>query len=91
MGGRSRAGYDVGEMTRRGRGRPDRGAEPMQGVAVRLTAEDLTAVDAIAEHERICRSGAIRRALDGFGARRYAGRVGGRRELVDVKEGHNDP
>jgi hypothetical protein len=31
------AGYDVEEMKRRGRGRPGRGAEPMQVVAVRLT------------------------------------------------------
>ena len=42
------AGYDVEEMKRRGRGRPGRGAEPMQVVAVRLTAEELAAVDAIA-------------------------------------------
>ncbi|MGL5910089.1 MAG: antitoxin, partial [Phycicoccus sp.] len=32
-------GYDVEELKRRGRGRPGRGAEPMQVVAVRLTAE----------------------------------------------------
>ncbi|CAL8896038.1 hypothetical protein [Kocuria varians] len=35
------AGYDVEERKRRGRGRPGRGAEPMQVVAVRLTAEEL--------------------------------------------------
>jgi hypothetical protein len=62
------AGYDVEEMTRRGRGRPGRGAEPMQVVAVRLTAEELAAVDAIAEREQISRSEAIRRALAGFAA-----------------------
>ena len=62
------AGYDVEEMKRRGRGRPGRGAEPMQVVAVRLTAEELAAVDAIAEREKISRSEAIRRALAGFAA-----------------------
>jgi predicted transcriptional regulator len=62
------AGYDVEEMKRRGRGRPGRGAEPMQVVAVRLTVEELAAVDAIAEREKISRSEAIRRALAGFAA-----------------------
>lgn len=62
------AGYDVEEMKRRGRGRPGRGAEPMQVVAVRLTAEELAAVDAVAEREHISRSEAIRRALAGFAA-----------------------
>ena len=62
------AGYDVEEMQRRGRGRPGRGAEPMQVVAVRLTADELAAVDAIAEREHISRSEAIRRALAGFAA-----------------------
>jgi predicted transcriptional regulator len=61
-------GYDVEEMKRRGRGRPGRGAEPMQVVAVRLTADELAAVDAIAEREHISRSEAIRRALAGFAA-----------------------
>jgi hypothetical protein len=61
-------GYDVEEMKRRGRGRPGRGAEPMQVVAVRLTAEELAAVDAIAEREHISRSEAIRRALAGSAA-----------------------
>jgi len=60
------AGYDVEEMKRRGRGRPGRGAEPMQVVAVRLTAEELAAVDTVAQRENISRSEAIRRALAGF-------------------------
>jgi hypothetical protein len=47
-------GYDVAELKRRGRGRPGRGAEPMQVIAVRLTAEEITALDAMAER----RSGA---------------------------------
>ncbi|MDO3397677.1 ribbon-helix-helix protein, CopG family [Nocardioides sp. SOB44] len=62
------AGYDVEEMKRRGRGRPGRGSEPMQVVAVRLTADELAAVDAIAEREHITRSEAIRRALAGSAA-----------------------
>lgn len=62
------AGYDVEAMKRRGRGRPGRGSEPMQVVAVRLTVEELAAVDAIAEREHISRSEAIRRALAGFAA-----------------------
>ena len=57
------AGYNVEEMKQRGRGRPGRGAEPMQVVAVRLTADELAALDAIAEREHISRSEAIRRAL----------------------------
>lgn len=62
------AGYDVEELRRRGRGRPGRGAEPMQVVAVRLTAEELVALDAIAERDHISRSEAIRRALADFAA-----------------------
>ena len=62
------AGYDVEELKRRGRGRLGRGTEPMQVVAVRLTAEELAAVDAVAEREKISRSEAIRRALAGFAA-----------------------
>ena len=62
------AGYDVEELKRRGRGRPGRGAEPMQVVAVRLTAGELARVDAIADRDHISRSEAIRRALAGFAA-----------------------
>jgi predicted transcriptional regulator len=62
------AGYDVEELERRGRGRPGRGAEPMQVVAVRLTSEELATVDAIAERDHISRSEAIRRALAGLAA-----------------------
>ena len=56
-------GYDVAELKRRGRGRPGRGAEPMQVIAVRLTAEEITALDALAERDHVSRSEAIRRAL----------------------------
>ncbi len=68
MGGRGRSRLrrrgDKGPRTRC----PGRGAEPMQVVAVRLTAEELAAVDAIAEREHISRSEAIRKALAGFAA-----------------------
>jgi hypothetical protein len=57
------AGYDVDELKRRGRGRPGRGAEPMQVVAVRLTAEELKALDAEAARNHMSRSETIRAAL----------------------------
>jgi len=57
------AGYDVDELKRRGRGRPGRGAEPMQVVAVRLTTEELGALDAAAAKNGVSRSEAIRAAL----------------------------
>lgn len=62
------AGYDVEEMKRRGRGRPGRGAEPMQVIAVRLTAEEIAALDQVAAREHLSRSEAIRRALADFAA-----------------------
>lgn len=62
------AGYDVDALKRRGRGRPGRGAEPMQVVAVRLTAEELDALDAAAAKNSMSRSEAIRAALAHFAA-----------------------
>ena len=62
------AGYDVEELKRRGRGRPGRGAEPMQVVAVRLTAEELEALDTAALKHQMSRSEAIRAALAHFAA-----------------------
>jgi predicted transcriptional regulator len=62
------AGYDVEELKRRGRGRPGRGAEPMQVVAVRLTVEELDALDAAAAKSHMSRSEAIRAALAHFAA-----------------------
>jgi hypothetical protein len=62
------AGYDVEELKRRGRGRPGRGAEPMQVVAVRLTAEELDALDEAASRQHMSRSEAIRAALARFTA-----------------------
>ena len=62
------AGYDVAELKRRGRGRPGRGAEPTQVIAVRLTAEEIAALDTYAAREHVTRSEAIRRALGGHAA-----------------------
>lgn len=62
------AGYDVDTLKRRGRGRPGRGAEPMQIVAVRLTAGELDALDAAAAKHEMSRSEAIRAALAHFAA-----------------------
>jgi hypothetical protein len=62
------AGYDVNVLKRRGRGRPGRGAEPMQVVAVRLTAEELDALDVAAAKHDMSRSDAIRAALAHFAA-----------------------
>lgn len=62
------AGYNVEKLKRRGRGRPGRGAEPMQVIAVRLTAEEIAALDAYAAQEHLSRSEAIRRALAGYAA-----------------------
>jgi len=57
------AGFDAQELKRRGRGRPGRGAEPSQVVALRLTAAELAAVDARAAREDKSRSEVIREAL----------------------------
>lgn len=62
------AGYDVDELKRRGRGRPGRGAEPSQVVAVRLTAKELAAIDAKAAREHRTRSDVMREALATFAA-----------------------
>ncbi|NMD45495.1 MAG: CopG family transcriptional regulator [Propionibacterium sp.] len=62
------AGYDVAELKRRGRGRPGRGAEAAQVVAVRLTAEELKALDAAAKRLDLSRSEAIRAALAHYAA-----------------------
>lgn len=61
-------GYDVDRLKQRGRGRPGRGAEPMQVVAVRLTAEELDSLDATAAKNDMSRSEAIRAALAHLGA-----------------------
>ncbi|MFT4164584.1 MAG: ribbon-helix-helix protein, CopG family [Microlunatus sp.] len=57
------AGYDVGELKKRGRGRPGRGAEPSQVVALRLTTDELARIDARAAREGKTRSEVIREAV----------------------------
>lgn len=57
------AGYDIEALKKRGRGRPGRGAEASQVVALRLTAEEIAALDARAEREGKSRSEVIREAL----------------------------
>ncbi len=57
------AGYDVAALKKRGRGRPGRGAEPSQVIALRLTVEELGALDARAAEEGKTRSEVIREAL----------------------------
>lgn len=57
------AGYDVAALKKRGRGRPGRGAEPSQVVALRLTLEEIAMIDERAEREGKSRSEIIREAL----------------------------
>ncbi|WP_074401088.1 ribbon-helix-helix domain-containing protein [Agromyces aureus] len=62
------AGYDIDALKRRGRGRPGRGAEPAQVVALRLTAEELAVLDARAAREHKSRSDLIREAIAAYAA-----------------------
>lgn len=57
------AGYDIAALKKRGRGRPGRGAGPSQVVALRLTLEEIAAIDERAEREGKSRSEIIREAL----------------------------
>lgn len=57
------AGYDVAALKRRGRGRPGRGSEPSQIVALRLTVAELAELDDRAHREGKTRSDIIREAL----------------------------
>lgn len=57
------AGYNVEDLKRRGRGRPGRGSEPSQVVALRLTEQEIADLDARAEREGKSRSEIIREAL----------------------------
>lgn len=56
-------GYDVKSLKKRGRGRPGRGAEPTQVVAIRLTSEELAEIDERAAREQKSRSEVVREAL----------------------------
>lgn len=60
------AGYDVEALKRRGRGRPGRGAKPAQVVALRLTVEELSALDERAAREQKSRSELIRAAIAAY-------------------------
>lgn len=62
------AGYDVEALKKRGRGRPGRGAEPSQVVALRLTSEELAELDARAAQAHKTRSELIRDALAAYAA-----------------------
>lgn len=62
------AGYDVEPLKRHGRGRPGRGAQPSQVVALRLTVDELAAIDMAAEREHKTRSELIREALTMYAA-----------------------
>ena len=64
----AKVGYDVEVLKKRGRGRPGRGAEPSQVVALRLTLEEIAALDARAEREGKTRSEVIREALSATAA-----------------------
>ena len=57
------AGYGIEALKKRGRGRPGRGAEPSQVIALRLTADEIAALDAQAAREGKTRSEVIREAL----------------------------
>ncbi|WP_040163338.1 ribbon-helix-helix protein, CopG family [Microbacterium gorillae] len=60
------AGFDIDAIKKRGRGRPGRGSDPAQVVALRLTAEELAALDARAAREHKSRSELIREAIAAF-------------------------
>ncbi|MGO2520482.1 MAG: ribbon-helix-helix protein, CopG family [Microbacterium sp.] len=62
------AGYDIAALKKRGRGRPGRGAQPSQVVALRLTTEELAAIDMAAEREHKTRSELIREAIATYAA-----------------------
>lgn len=62
------AGFDVDALKKRGRGRPGRGAQPSQVIALRLTEEELASVDELAAREGTSRSEIIRKALARFAA-----------------------
>lgn len=56
-------GYDAKALKKRGRGRPGRGAEASQVIALRLTPDEVAALDARAAQENKTRSDLIRDAL----------------------------
>lgn len=61
-------GYDPEALKKRGRGRPGRGADPAQVVAVRLTADELSALDRLAAEKHLTRSELVRQAISALTA-----------------------
>ena len=61
-------GYDPEVLKKRGRGRPGRGAEPGQVVAVRLTVDELCALDRLATEKNLTRSELVRQAISALTA-----------------------
>gem|GEM_PF-354097 len=61
-------GYDPELLKKRGRGRPGRGSTPAQVVAVRLTDDELKALDDLATEKNMTRSEIIRQAIGAFTA-----------------------
>lgn len=61
-------GYDLEALKKRGRGRPGRGTDPAQVVAVRLTADELSALDRLAAEKYLTRSELVRQAISALTA-----------------------
>lgn len=57
------AGFDVATLKKRGRGRPGRGSSAAQLIGLRLTPDELAALDEAAARRHLTRSEAIREAL----------------------------
>lgn len=62
------AGLDIDLLKKRGRGRPGRSVEPARVVALRLTADELAHLDALAAQAHQTRSEFIRAALAAYAA-----------------------
>lgn len=61
-------GYDLEALKKRGRGRPGRGTDPAQVVAVRLTVDELSALDRLAAEKHLTRSELVRQAISALTA-----------------------
>ncbi len=57
------SGYDYAALKKRGKGRPGRGAVASRVIALRLTEEEIDALDARVREEGTTRSDVIREAL----------------------------
>ncbi|MDC4232323.1 ribbon-helix-helix domain-containing protein [Actinomyces sp. B33] len=57
------SGYDYAALKKRGKGRPGRGAAASHVIALRLTEEEIQALDSRAKEEGTTRSDVIRKAL----------------------------